>query len=685
MATQDKPLDPTVATPPVAKRIPVETRIHGDTLVDEYAWLRGKEKPEVLEYLEAENAYAAAVMRPTEALQAKLYKEILGRIQETDLSVPSPKRGWLYYTRTEKGKDYAIRCRKRGPRGKEEVFLDENELAKGKAFFSVGDVAVSDDGNLLAFTTDETGYRQYRLHVKDLRSGKMLPDTAERVDAVVWAADNRTLFYVQEDAVSKRSNRLYRMQLGDNAATLIKEEPDGLFDIFLGKTKDDRFITLGSGSKDSNDVWIVDSARPLEPPKQLFALAEKTRYRVEHNGSKFFVTTDKDAKNFRVVSMPDSGPDRTWTEVVPHNPSIRIGGISMFKNFIAVGDRENGLPGIRVVDLRTGKIRRLKFDDAVYSVGLSGNDDFDTDKARYFYSSPVRPTEVVELDMARDSKAVLKKTPVPNFDPGQYATERIWARAKDGTRVPMGVVYRKDKKRKSMPTYLYGYGAYGSSQSFGFSNGAISLLDRGFLYVRAQIRGGGDMGEQWYEDGKMAHKMNTFTDFIACADHLVDSGWSDRSKLAISGGSAGGLLIGATLNLRPDLCRVAILDVPFVDVINTMLDESIPLTTQEFIEWGNPKMPEQYRWMRAYSPYDNIRKASYPAMFVETSLNDSQVGYHEPAKYVARMRATRTDGNPLVFRCYMAGGHGGASGRYDSLKQAAYSYAFTLAAMGIWK
>lgn len=685
MARQDKPLDPSVAVPPVAKRVPVETKLHGETLVDEYSWLRGKEKPEVLEYVNAENAYAEAVMKPTEPLQTKLYKEMLGRIQESDLSVPTPKRGWLYYSRTEKGKSYPIQCRKRGSRGKEEVVLDQNAMAQGKSFFSVGEMEISDDGNLLAYTTDETGYRQYQLHVKDLRTGETLPIAVERVDAVVWGADSKTLFFVQEDAVSKRSNKLFRMQLGDAAPTLLREEPDGLFDLYVGRTKDDRFITMGTGSKDSNDVWIVDAAKPLEPPIQLLPLVKKTRYRVEHNADKFYITTDKDAKNFRVATMLDHGSDRSWTDVVPHDPAVRIGGVTMFRGFLAISDRTNGLPGIRILDLKTGKLRRLKFDDAIYSVGLSGNEEFDTDQLRYAYSSPVNPTEIIELDMSKNSKRTLKKTPVPNFDPDKYSTERIWARAKDGTRIPMGLVYRKDLLKRGMPTYLYGYGSYGSSQSFGFSNSAISLMDRGFLYVRAQIRGGGDMGEEWYENGRMAHKMNTFTDFIACADHLVESGRADRAKLAIEGGSAGGLLIGAVVNLRPDVCRVAVLNVPFVDVINTMLDESLPLTTQEFIEWGNPKIAEQYRWIRAYSPYDNIRATNYPAMYVQTSLNDSQVGYHEPTKYVARMRATRTDKNPLVFRCYMAGGHGGASGRYDSLKQTAFDFAFILSAMGIWK
>lgn len=674
-------LDPNVANPPKATRIAVHTTLHGETLEDDYSWLRGKEKPEVIEYLDAENAYFNAVMEPTKALQDDLYKEILGRIKEDDQSVPLPKNGWLYYSRTETGKSYPIRCRKKSARGPEVILLDQNELAKDKAYYSIGSIEVSPDGSLLAYTTDETGYRQYKLHVKNLTTGETIFDVMDRVDSVEWAADNRTLFFVQEHPVTKRGHQLYRMELGSTVPTLIMQEDDGLFDIYLRKTQDERFLVFGSASKEENDVFIIEAELPTTNPRQIFGRNPKERYSLEHNAGRFYVRTDKDAKNFRIISTPLADP-LDWSEVVPHDPSVRINSFLMLKNNIAIGVRENGLPGLRVLHLATGNVKRLKFADATYSVGIGDNAEFDTDNLRFNYASPVNPMKVVELNLSNGKRTVLKRTEAPGFDGSKYTTDRVWATASDGAKIPIGLVYRKDLEQSGMPTFLYAYGSYGASASFGFGSNVISLLDRGFVYAVAQIRGGGDMGEEWYDAGKMARKMNTFTDFIACADHLVSIGRSDREKLVIAGGSAGGLLMGATLNLRPDLCKAALVMVPFVDVINTMLDETLPLTTSEFNEWGNPKIAEQYAWIRAYSPYENLRHVDYPAMLVVTSLNDSQVSYHEPAKYVAKLRAIKTDHNPLLFKCRMDGGHGGASGRYDSLKDVAMQYAFVLAALG---
>ncbi len=667
-------------TAPTAKRVPVVTKIHGDELVDDYAWLREKQNPEVLSYLNAENTYFEAAMEPTKELQAKLYEEMLGRIKEDDQSVPYPKNGWLYYHRTVKGQSYPIRCRKKNNRSKEFVLLDQNELAVGKAFYSIGALEVSPDNKLLAYTTDETGYRQYKLHVKNLETGAVTENLMERVDSVEWAADSKTLFVIQEHEVTKRSFQLFRLTLGESEPVLVMQEDDSLFDLYLTKTQDEKYLVFGGHSKEENDVYVVETGTPNATPKLIFARKPKERFSLEHNADRFYVRTDKDAKNFRIISTPVSAPDQ-WTEVVPHDPQVRINNFLVLKDHIVLGDRQNGLPGIRVVDLKSGEIQRLQFKDAAYSVSIGANAEFETSKLRYTYSSAVKPLETIELDLETGKKKILKRTETPGFDSKQYRTERVWVTAKDGCKVPMGLVYRKDLKKKAMPTLLYAYGSYGMSATFGFSSNIVSLLDRGFIYAVGQIRGGGDMGEEWYDAGKMANKMNTFTDFIACADFLVKSKRTDRKKLAIMGGSAGGLLVGAVVNLRPNLCKAALAMVPFVDVINTMLDETLPLTTSEFNEWGNPKIEEQYRWIRAYSPYENIRNVSYPTMLVVTSLNDSQVSYHEPAKYVAKMRAVRSDDTPVLFKCRMDGGHGGASGRYDYLKDVAMQYAFTLTAL----
>lgn len=481
------------AKPPIAERRPVTLTLHGETLVDDYSWLRGKEKPDVLDYLNKENAYFDAVMKPTETLQETLYREMLSRVKEDDNTVPTPKNGWLYYSRTEKGKSYPIICRKRLREGEEQVMLDPNKMAEGKPFFSIGSTAVSDDTHLLAYTTDETGYRQYNLQVKDLRTGEVTPNVMERVDSVEWAADNRTLYIVQEDPVSKRSHRLYRLKLGDAEPTLIFQEDDGLFNIFLDKTQDDKYLVFGSASKEENDVSVVASMTPNAKPRQIFGRHKKERYSLEHNGDKFYVRTDKDAKNFRVVSAPESDPTK-WTDVVPHDPKVRINSFLMLKDHIAVGDRANGLPGLRVVDLATGKVKRLKFDDATYTAGLSSNMEFDTNKLRYSYASPVKPSQIVELNLKTGAKKVLKQTEAPGYDSSKYTTERVWVTAKDGVKVPIGIVYRKDLQQKDMPTLLYGYGSYGSSATFGFNPNVVSLLDRGYIYAVAQIRGGGRHG-----------------------------------------------------------------------------------------------------------------------------------------------------------------------------------------------
>ncbi len=670
--------------PPVAKKAPHTVTIHGEKLVDNYYWLRNKDSKDVLAFLNAENAYTEAVMKPTQALQEKIYKEMLGRIKQTDLSVPWPEGGYLYYTRTEEGKQYTIHCRKKGPQGKEEVLLDVNALAKGEKFMSTAAFTVSDDGNWLAYSTDNTGFRQYKLHVKDLRTGDVRSNLAERVTSVVWASDNKTLFYGTEDAVSKRPDRIFRMVLGGKPVQ-VYEEKDALYTCGVGKTLDRKYLIIRSSCSENDERWFLDATTP----QGKFTLIEKRQgeleYDVQHRDGLFYIRTNKNVKDFEVMTVPVVAPGQeNWKPLIPPIVKGTVTGFQVFKNHLVYSKRQDGLPGLAVYDLKTGKSRDIPPGEALYAMGLGQNAEFDTVKLRYSFSSPITSQRVSEIDMGTFATKLLKQTEVPGgYDPKLYTTARLFATAPDGSRVPIAVVYRKDKKKAGgNPCVLNGYGAYGSSSSFGFNSNIFSMLDRGFVWATAQIRGGADMGIAWHDDGKMMHKRNTFTDFAACADELVYSGWTSRDKLAILGGSAGGLLIGATLNIRPDLCKAAVLNVPFVDVINTMLDESLPLTVGEFLEWGNPKKESEYRYIRTYSPYENIRSAAYPNLLVKTSYNDSQVMYWEPAKYVAKMREV---GRPasLLFKVNMAGGHGGSSGRFDVLRERALDYAWLVEKIGV--
>jgi oligopeptidase B len=669
--------------PPVPKKVPHVIELHGERLVDNYFWMREKDSKDVLDFLNGENAYADAVMKSTDALQDELYKQMLGRIKQTDLSVPRLEGGFLYYNRTEEGKQYPIYCRKKGESGSEEVLLDVNKLAEGEKFMSVAAFSVSDDGKLLAYSTDNTGFRQYKLHVKDLATGKVTVNVAERVGGVVWAADNNTIFYGTEDATTKRSDRIFRMQL-DGKAEQIFEEKDALYRCGVDKSLDKKYIFIQSSCAENDEVWYVESAKP----KNKFKLIEKRQgeleYSVEHRDGLFYIRTNKENKDFEIMTAPVGSPSkRNWKPLVAPIPQGTITGLQVFKDHMVYGKRQDGLPGLSVYDFQTRNTRDIPTSEKIYSIGFGANSEFDTDKFRYSYSSPLTSSSVFEVDLNNFQAKLLKQTEVlGGFDSKLYTTERIYATAPDGKRVPIALVYRKDKKSASgNPCVLGGYGSYGSSASFGFNSNIVSLLDRGFVWATAQIRGGADMGIAWHDDGKMLKKRNTFTDFIAAADELIYSGWTSREKLAISGGSAGGLLIGAVLNFRPDLCGAAILYVPFVDVINTMHDESLPLTTGEFLEWGNPKKEEEYRYIRTYSPYENIRPTAYPNILVKTSYNDSQVMYWEPAKYVARMREI---GKPqsLIFKTNMAGGHGGSSGRFDVLRERALDYAWLIQKIG---
>ena len=675
--------------PPPTEKKPRTTQINGDRLVDNYFWLREKTNPAVIAHLEAENAYTTAVMKPTEALQDKLYNEILSHIKQTDANVPYRWGTHFYYTRTVEGKQYPIYCRKRGSlTAPEEILLDLNELAKGQKFMAVGSFAPSDDGKLLAYSTDNTGYRQYTLQIKNLTTGELLPEKIERVDDLAWATDNKTLFYVTEDAVTKRNDKMFRHVLGTDKYELLYDEKDELFDVGVQRTRDKAVIMLGAFSKTSTEFRYIPANDPNAAWKTILTRQADHEYDVEHRGDLFYIRTNKGAKNFRVVTAPVSDPsEKNWKEFVAHRPLVKIEGVDLFKDHAVLSEWENGLQQIEVVDFKTNKNQRIQFPEPVYAAGLSTNREFDTNVLRYNYQSLVTPSSVFDYDMNTGQATLLKQTEVPGgFDKANYKSERVFATATDGTKIPMSVVYKRDVKLDgTAPTLLYAYGSYGIPISPTFSAGRLALLDRGVIYVIAHIRGGGELGEPWREAGRMMNKMNTFTDFIACADHLVKQKYTSSDRLVIQGGSAGGLLMGAVTNMRPDLFKAVVAQVPFVDVLNTMLDASLPLTTSEYIEWGNPNEKPAYDYMKKYSPYDNVHPASYPAMLVKVSLNDSQVPYWEGAKFVAKIRELKTDHNPLLLKTNMGAGHGGASGRYDAIHETAFDYAFMLWQMGLTK
>ena len=676
-------------SPPVAKKIPHVTEINGHKLTDNYFWLREKSNPEVHAYLEAENAYTDAVMKPTEALQKKLYDEMLSRVKETDVEVPYKEGDFFYYIRTEAGKQYPIRCRKKiSADASEEVLLDVNELAKGQAFMTVQAFAVSTDGNLLAYSYDNTGFRQFNLAVKDLRTGQTLTDHAERVGSVVWANDNRTIFYTQEDAVSKRQFRLYRHTVGSSDPdTLVYEEPDEKFTVRAFKTRSEAYIILELRSHTTSEARYIPAKDPAADWKTIEPRKQGVEYYADHNADSFYIRANDTGRNFRLVTAPVADPgSKNWHEVMAHNAAIMLDELDMFRNFLVLYERENGLPQIRVVDLRNGHSRRLSFPEPAYDVRPYTNRVYDTSEFRYAYESPITPASVFSYDMETGASQLLKQKEVPGgYDRNKYEVEQIYTTVSDGTKIPVSVLHLKGAKLDGTgPLYLYGYGSYGFSLDMWFSSNIFSLVDRGVVYAVAHIRGGGEMGKAWHDAGKMMNKKNTFTDFTAVADDLTKRGYGSKDKLVIEGASAGGLLMGAVLNMRPDLFHAAVVKVPFVDVMNTMLDESLPLTVGEFEEWGNPKEKQAFDYMITYSPYDNVEAKAYPNMLVKTSFNDSQVMYWEPAKYVAKMRATRTDHNTLIFKTNLSpAGHGGASGRYDRLHEASFDYAYILTQMGI--
>jgi oligopeptidase B len=683
-------------SPPVAKKVPKETRIHGDVLKDDYFWLRQKQDPDVRAYLEAENAYADAVMSPTQPLQEALYKELVSHIKETDQSAPYRQGNAFYYTRVEAGKQYTIYCRRTGSlEAPEEIVLDENKLAEGQKFMRVDAYAPSDDGHWLAYSTDNTGFRQYVLHIRDLRTGQDGSEAIPRVTSVAWANDNKTLFYTVEDAQTKRSYRLYRHRVGEDAAkdALVYEEKDESFSVGISKTRSGRYLLLDISSLTTSEERFLPADDPAGPWTTIAPRVAGQEYYAEHRGDTFYIRTNRNARTFEVVTAPVASPGREhWKSLVPPRPATMVEDIDAFADFLVLTERTDGLRQIRILDLRqgdrfTGEETMVRFPEATYTAAPAANRVFATSILRYSYQSPITPASVHEFDMVTHRSTLLKQQEVPGgFDRDNYQLERLYAPATDGVKVPVTVFYRKGLKRDgTAPLYLYSYGSYGIPVPVNFSASRLALLDRGVVIALAHIRGGGDLGKPWHDDGRMLKKMNTFTDFIASAEFLVREKYCDPGRIAIEGGSAGGLLMGAVTNLRPDLWRAVISKVPFVDVMNTMLDASLPLTVGEYEEWGNPNKPEEYRYMRRYSPYDNLQRRAYPAILVKTSFHDSQVMYWEPAKYVAKLRTLKTDKNPLLLKTNMSAGHGGASGRYDYLRDIAFDYAFLVEQLGLKK
>jgi oligopeptidase B len=707
-------------TPPIARKETVETRLHGAVLRDDYAWLRDKQNPEVTAYLEAENAYAEAAMAPLAGLREELYQEMLSHIKQTDVSVPFRDGGWWYYTRTEEGLQYAIHCRRRAsdqqtlrapsfPRlsaervgehdspfsasavdsadSAEEVLLDGNQLAQGLPFFAIGATDITDDGRWLAYTTDTTGFRQYTLHIKDLSTGETSAQQVERVGSVAWAADNQTLFYTVEDEEQKRQYQLWRACRGQlHQAILVYQDDDERFNLGVGRTRDGRFLLMESASHTTSESWFLSASEPIGAFTLISPREDEHEYSIDHRNGLWYIRTNDKGRNFRLVTAPVATPAREhWSERMPHRDNVMLEDVDLFAGFFVACEREDGLPRLRMwrfagEGAEASKAGEIAFPEPAYDAHPHVNRIFDATTFRYAYQSLVSPSSVYEYDTDSGVSTLLKQQEIPGgFDRRLYASERLHATAPDGVQVPVSLVYRKDKRAPGRnPIYVYGYGSYGYSLPLGFGSNRLSLLDRGVVMAYAHIRGGGDLGKPWHDAGKMLVKRNTFTDFIAVVEHLTAAGYGDPSRVAIEGGSAGGLLMGAVANMRPDLFRAVVSHVPFVDVMNTMLDATLPLTVPEYEEWGNPNESVYFDYMLSYSPYDNLKAASYPSMLVKTSLHDSQVMYWEPAKYVAKLRTLKSGSNSLLLVTNMKAGHGGSSGRYDYLKEIAFDYAFLL-------
>jgi len=670
--------------PPLAEQKVYSTQIHGHTLQDEFFWLRERENTAVLEYLKKENAYTAAVMQPQEELQGALFSEMKARIKETDLSVPVRIGDYFYYTRTEKDCQYPLYARKKDSlEASEELLLDLNGLAKGYSYFSLGLVKLSRDQRYLAYAFDTEGSEEYVLAVKDLATGTLLQDSISGLSRTLeWSEDGRYFFYTVLDE-AKRPYRLYRHELGTPAAAdlLIYEEVDPVFNIGIGKTRDRRFFVLDISSSMTSECCILDTQNPLGQFKVIHPRERGLEYSVEHHGSFFFIRTNFEAVNFRVMTAPEATPEKTcWREFLPYRAEVKTEQIECFEKYLVVEEREKGLIRMRVVALPGGEQHLIVFPEEVYTVFSGQNPEFSQTNYRLQYTSLVQPQTVYDYDLQNRQLKLLKQSEVVGgYNAALYATERVFAKSHDGVEVPISLVYRRDvPKDGQRPFLLYGYGSYGICLDPEFSSNRLSLLDRGVVFALAHIRGGGDLGRPWYDDGKFLKKKNTFLDFIACAEHVILMGWTSENKLAIAGGSAGGLLMGAVTNMRPDLFHAVVAKVPFVDVVNTMLDKSLPLTTGEYEEWGNPEEPEYFNYMLSYSPYNQVIPQAYPHMLITGGLYDPRVQYWEPAKWTARLRRNNTSDKLILLKINMEAGHGGASGRYDYLKEIALEYAFLL-------
>ncbi len=687
--------------PPKAEKVPFELTAHGNKRTDNYYWMKlsdaqknAEQKDEqtqkVLNYLNAENDYRKAKLKHTEAFQEKLYNEIVGRIKQTDESVPYKKNGYWYYNRFEQGQEYPIYCRKKGTLdAKEEIMLNVNELAKGHDYFRVQGLSVSENNNLLAYGVDTVSRRRYTIYIKDLATGKIIDQPVPNTEGyVAWSNDNSVYFYTMKDSVTLRSERIYRHKVNNDPKKdqLIFTENDDTFYTGIYKTKSNKYMVIWSSSTLTNHYQILDANKPEGKFTEFSPREKGIEYSIDHYGDKFYIVTNLDAVNFRLMETPETKTGKAnWKEKIAHRKDTLLSGIELFKDHMVVTERANANTLMRVVDQKTGKKHYLDFGEPAYVVYPATNVDFETPLLRYGYASLTTPNSTYDYNMVTREKKLLKQQEVVGgYNPADYVTERLWATADDGTKIPMSIVYKKGmKKDGNNNTMLYGYGSYGASTDPFFSSTRLSLLDRGFIYAIAHIRGGQEMGRQWYEDGKMFKKKNTFTDFIDCAEFMIDEGYTKPEKLFASGGSAGGLLMGAVVNMRPDLFKAVLAQVPFVDVVTTMLDDDIPLTTGEFDEWGNPDVLESYMYMLEYSPYDQVKAQNYPNMMVTTGLHDSQVQYWEPAKWVAKLREMKTDNNTLLLRTNMETGHGGTTGRFKVYRETAEEYAFILDQAGI--
>ena len=677
---------PAAPEPPVAPR-----RAHADTLFgevrqDDYFWLKDKTDSATLAYLRAENAYTAARTAHTAALRDTLYREILGRVKQTDLSVPYRKDGYWYYTRTEAGKAYPIFCRRRGTMtAPEEVVLDQNARAAGKKFHGLGGYDVSPDGRRLIFLEDTTALRVYTLYVRDLATGREVDTVPNVTGSTAWASDNRTYFYVTGDS-ARRDNAVWRRALGaarGSDANVFRED-SLLYNVGVDRTRDGKYVVLGAQSFTTSDWRVVPADRPNEAPRATGGRRDGVEYSLEHGGRSWFIRTNAGgATNFKVMIAPDGTPS-AWTDWLPHRDSAYVENVDAFRDFVVVAERTGGMRRLRVTELNGGRAHTVALPEAAYGVFPSTNAEYGTPSYRFSYSSLVTPPTVYDYDVRARRLDVRKRTEVPTYDPSRYEVRRLTVTARDGTPVPVSVLLRKGTALDGRsPLLLYAYGSYGATQEPTFRPAVFSLVDRGFVYALAHIRGGQEMGRRWYDQGKMLNKRNTFWDFEDVAAGLVQLHYTSADRLVANGGSAGGLLMGVVANERPDQFKAIVADVPFVDVINTMLDASLPLTAQEWLQWGNPRVAAEYAYLKTYSPYDNVRAQRYPWLLVTSSLNDSQVAFHEPTKWVARLRTLKTDANPLLLQMNMAGGHGGSSGRYDAMREQAFRYAFMLDAVGL--